>query len=90
MKDELERLSWVGVYVIDVGELAPHDIGITDVITLKGTVASAAEKAKAEQVANGIEGKKKVVNELKVAANDSMTNMSGNSNAKTNSNTSKK
>ncbi len=53
---------------------------VNDVITLKGTVANAAQKAKAEQVANGIEGKKKVVNELKVAANDSMTNMSGNSN----------
>jgi hypothetical protein len=46
-----------------------------DVITLKGTVATAAQKAKAEQVANGIEGKKKVVNELKVAPNDSVTNM---------------
>ncbi|MEP6945815.1 MAG: BON domain-containing protein [Acidobacteriota bacterium] len=53
---------------------------VNDVITLKGTVANAAQKAKAEQVANGIEGKKKVVNELKVAPNDSMTNMSGNAN----------
>jgi hyperosmotically inducible protein len=51
------------------------------VITLKGTVASAAEKTKANQVANGIEGKKKVVDQLKIAPNDSMTNMSsGNSN----------
>jgi hypothetical protein len=50
-------------------------------ITLKGTVASAAEKTKANQVANGIEGKKKVVDQLKVAPNDSVTNMSsGNSN----------
>jgi hypothetical protein len=51
------------------------------VITLKGTVASAAEKTKANQVANGIEGKKKVVDQLKVAPNDSMTNTSsGNTN----------
>ena len=48
-----------------------------DVITLKGTVATAAQKSKAEQVANGIEGKKKVVNQLKVAPNDSMTNTGG-------------
>jgi len=52
------------------------------VITLKGTVASAAEKAKAKQVADGIEGKKSVVDQLKIAPNDSMTNTSsGNSNA---------
>jgi len=52
------------------------------VITLKGTVASAAEKTKAKQVADGIEGKKSVVDQLKVAPNDSVTNTSsGNSNA---------
>lgn len=61
---------------------------VNGVITLKGTVETAAQKAKAEQVANGIEGKSKVVNELKVAPNDSMTNMSGNSNT-THSNTKK-
>ena len=58
-----------------------------DVITLKGTVATAAQKAKAQEVANGIEGKKRVVNELKVAASDSMTNTGGSSNT---SNTNKK
>jgi hypothetical protein len=56
------------------------------VITLKGTVASAAEKTKAKQVADGIEGKKSVVDQLKVAPNDSMTNTgSGNSNSRSNS-----
>jgi osmotically-inducible protein OsmY len=52
------------------------------VITLKGTVASAAEKTKAKQVADGIEGKKSIVDQLKVAPNDSATNQmtSGNSN----------
>lgn len=55
---------------------------VNDVITLRGTVATAAQKAKAEQVANGIEGKKSVKNELKVAPNDSVTNMSSNSNGK--------
>ena len=44
------------------------------VITLKGTVTTAAEKSKAKQVADGIEGKKSVVDQLKVAPNDSMTN----------------
>lgn len=56
---------------------------VNDVITLKGTVETAAQKAKAEQVANGIEGKKSVKNELKVAPADSVTNMSStNSNGK--------
>jgi hypothetical protein len=57
------------------------------VITLKGTVATAAEKTKAKQVADGIEGKKSVVDQLKVAPNDSMTNTSsGNSNSHSNTN----
>ncbi len=51
-----------------------------DVITLKGTVATAAQKAKAQEVANGIEGKKSVVNQLTVAPADSVTNTSSNSN----------
>ncbi|HEX8251418.1 MAG TPA: BON domain-containing protein [Pyrinomonadaceae bacterium] len=51
-----------------------------DVVTLKGTVETAAQKTKAEQVAKGIDGVKSVKNELKVAPNDSMANMSsGNS-----------
>jgi len=55
------------------------------VITLNGSVASAAEKTKAKQVADGIEGKKSVVDKLKVAPNDSMTNTSsGNSKANIN------
>jgi hypothetical protein len=54
---------------------------VNDVVTLKGTVASAAEKTKAEQVAKDIEGVKSVKNELKVAPSDSMTNTSsGNTN----------
>jgi hypothetical protein len=55
---------------------------VNDVITLKGTVANATQKAKAESVAKGIEGQKGVKNELKVAPADSVTNMSGNSNKK--------
>lgn len=57
-----------------------------DVITLKGTVANAEQKAKAETVAKGIEGQKGVKNELKVAAADSMTNMNTNSVVNGNSN----
>lgn len=58
---------------------------VNDVVTLKGTVASKAESDKAASVAKGIEGVKSVTNQLKVAPNDSMTNMSGNTNTRTNS-----
>ena len=62
-----------------------------DIITLKGTVANAAEKTKAEAVAKGIEGQKGVKNELKVAPNDSMTNTgTTNGNMKSNANMNKK
>lgn len=57
------------------------------VVTLRGTVANAAQKTKAEQVAKGIQDVKSVKNELKVAASDSMTNTGGSSN---NSNMNKK
>jgi hyperosmotically inducible periplasmic protein len=54
---------------------------VNDVVTLKGTVETAAQKTKAEQVAKGIEGVKSVTNQLKVAPADSMTNTSsGNTN----------
>lgn len=49
---------------------------VDGVITLKGTVANDAQKKKAGEVANGIEGKKSVKNDLKVAPKDSMTNTS--------------
>ncbi len=45
-----------------------------DVITLKGTVATAAQKDEAEKAAKSIDGQKGVKNELKVDAKDSMTN----------------
>lgn len=51
---------------------------VNEVITLKGTVATEAQKTKAVQVANGIEGKKSVVNQLKVAPTDSITNTNAN------------
>jgi len=59
------------------------DVDVTnDVITLKGTVATAAQKTQAETVAKGIDGQKGIKNELKVQPADSMTNQmtSGNSN----------
>jgi osmotically-inducible protein OsmY len=49
---------------------------VNDVVTLKGTVETAAQKTKAEQVAKDIDGVKGVKNELKVAPEDSMTNTS--------------
>jgi hyperosmotically inducible protein len=55
---------------------------VNDVVTLKGTVANANQKTKAEQVAKDIDGVKSVKNELKVAPNDSVTNTSGNKNGR--------
>lgn len=49
-----------------------------DVVTLKGTVANAAQKTRAEQVAKGIDGVKSVRNELKVAPADSIINTNTN------------
>jgi osmotically-inducible protein OsmY len=64
---------------------------VNGVITLKGTVANAAQKASAVKVANGIEGKASVKDELKVAANDSLTNTSTtDSDKKANTNVNKK
>jgi osmotically-inducible protein OsmY len=53
---------------------------VNSVITLKGTVANAAQKASAEKVAKGIEGQKGVKNELQVKPNDSATNQMVNGN----------
>ena len=66
---------------------------VNDVVTLKGSVASAAEKTKAESVAKAIEGVKSVKNELTIAKNDSMTNQmvnGGSTPAKSNTNVNKK
>ncbi|MCA1589615.1 MAG: BON domain-containing protein [Acidobacteria bacterium] len=52
-----------------------------DVVTLRGTVETAAQKTRAMQVAKDIDGVKSVRDQLKVAPEDSMTNTSGNSNA---------
>jgi osmotically-inducible protein OsmY len=54
-----------------------------EVVTLKGTVANAAQKTRAEAVAKGIEGVKSVKNNLTVSAGDTMTNTSSNANANT-------
>ena len=53
------------------------------VITLRGSVATADQKAVAEKVAKGIEGQKGVKNDLKVQAGDSMTNQMVNGNGNT-------
>lgn len=45
-----------------------------EVVTLTGTVATAAQKTQAETAAKGIEGVKSVTNNLKVQAGDSLTN----------------
>ena len=55
-----------------------------DVVTLTGTVGSAAQKTQAETVAKGIEGVKSVTNNLKVQAGDSLTNQAVGTNTTTN------
>lgn len=52
---------------------------VNDVVTLRGTVETAAQKTKAEEVAKAIDGVKSVKNDLKVAPADSMTNTNANS-----------
>lgn len=57
------------------------------VVTLRGSVGTAAQKASAEKVAKGIEGVTSVKNDLKVDAKDSMTNqMTSGNDTKTNTN----
>lgn len=51
------------------------------VVTLRGTVANAAQKAKAIAEAKKIDGVKSVKDELKVNPNDSVTNLNGNVNS---------
>ncbi len=48
-----------------------------NIVTLRGTVANAAQRTRAETTAKGIEGVTSVRNQLTVSADDSMTNMSG-------------
>lgn len=58
------------------------DVDVSNaVVTLSGTVANAAQKTKAEQTAKGIEGVTKVVNNLKVNANDTVLPNATNANA---------
>ena len=59
------------------------------VVTLSGTVASAAQKTRAEQVAKSVEGVKSVKNMLKVSAGNANANANANSNKNANSNAKK-
>ena len=56
------------------------------VVTLSGTVASAAQKARAEQVVKAAEGVKSVRNQLKVQAGNTNANANANRNANGNRN----
>jgi hypothetical protein len=53
---------------------------VNSVITLRGTVANASQKARAETIAKGIAGVKSVNNQLQVKPSDSMTNQVVNGN----------
>lgn len=55
-----------------------------NVVTLKGSIASAAQKAAAEKVAKGIDGVKSVRNQLVVKANSSVDDDDDNLNKNTN------
>ena len=55
-----------------------------DVVTLSGTVASAAQKTRAEAVAKAVEGVKSVRNELKVQPSTTNANANANRNANAN------
>lgn len=54
------------------------------VVTLSGTVASAAQKTRAETVAKSVEGVKSVKNQLKVQAGNANANANANRNANAN------
>ncbi len=56
------------------------------VVTLAGTVANAAQKAKAESVAKSIDGVKSVKNMLKVSASGNANTANANANAKAQAN----
>ena len=56
------------------------------VVTLTGTVASAAQKSRAEAVAKSVDGVKSVKNMLKVAPSGSNANANANANANRNAN----
>jgi hyperosmotically inducible protein len=63
------------------------DVDVEDaVVTLSGSVASAAQRSKAEQVARGIDGVKSVKNELRVSADGGNVNQNANRGAGTNRN----
>lgn len=55
------------------------------VVTLTGTVASAAQKARAEQVAKSVEDVRSVRNQLRVVSDNANANGNGNSNSNSNS-----
>ena len=55
---------------------------VNAVITMTGTVASAAQKTKAEQVAKAVDGVKSVKNQLKVVANNANANSNANANTR--------
>ena len=76
-----------------VDELRDSTINVdvtNDVVTLKGTVGTAAEKDAAVKAAKAIEGVKDVKDELKVDAKDSMTNQATSSDSDGKANTNKK
>ena len=57
-----------------------------DVVTLSGTVASASQRTRAEQVAKSVEGVKSVRNQLKVQPSGSNANTNANANRNRNAN----
>ena len=77
-REEYEKTRAALLATDDLRESTINVDVANDVVTLKGTVANAAQKTRAEQVAKAIDGVKSVKNELKVAPADSITNTRSN------------
>ncbi len=70
LKEELERLSWIGVYVIDVGEPEPRDIALTEIVLARQSVpAGSTLLVEATVTAIGFEESEKTV-ELSLLSRD--------------------
>jgi len=71
-KSDVDIMASIRKRVMDDGDLSfnAHNVKIVaqdGVVTLKGPVASATEKARIEQIAVDVVGKKNVVNQLDIA-----------------------
>jgi hypothetical protein len=70
LQEELKRLPWVGMYVIDVGETSPRDVGITEVTLSRQSLSEGGTlTVDAAVSAVGVEESEKIV-ELSLLGRD--------------------